>query len=353
MTKRALQQKGYQFMKTGNKVSKVTIEPLISIVIPAYNIESYLPRCLDSVMSQTYQNIEIILVDDGSEDMSGQIADDYNVRYPGQFQVIHLENGGVARARLVGIATANGEWIGFVDGDDVIEPDMYERLLENALRYGADISHCGYQTIVNEGERVHFFYNTGRLVQQDRITGLKDLLSGSFVEPGLCNKLFHKTLFHSLLQPGEYDTSVRINEDLLMNYYLFKAANSAVYEDFCPYHYLVRSTSVTRSEFKAYKVLDPVKVRKWILEDAEPEIKDVAWEKFIIVSAWAYSVLFSQSDYKEKCKEIRHSLIESRDKWRLLSRKERLKLKGILFVPMIYKCIYSFYEKTFQRKIYE
>ena len=340
-------------MEISNKVSKVNTEPLISIVVPAYNIEAYLPRCLDSIMSQTYQNIEIVLVDDGSTDLSGQIADDYSVQYPGKFQVLHLENGGVTQARLTGIATANGEWIGFVDGDDVIEPDMYQRLLKNAQQYGADISHCGYQTIVNEGERVHYFYNTGRLVQQDRISGMKDLLSGSFVEPGLCNKLFRKTLFQSLLQTGTFDTSVKINEDLLMNYYLFKAANSAVYEDFCPYHYLVRSTSVTRSEFKAYKVLDPVKVCKWILEDAEQEIKDVAWRKFILACAGAYLALFSQKEYKEKCEEIRHSLIESRNKWQLLSRKERLKLKGILYMPVAYKCIYSFYEKTLQRKIYE
>ena len=340
-------------MENGNKISEVNIEPLISVVVPVYNIEAYLPHCLDSIMNQTYQNIEIVLMDDGSTDMSGQIADDYNIQYPGRFQVLHLENGGVTRARLTGVAAANGEWIGFVDGDDVIEPDMYRRLLRNALQYGADISHCGYQTIVNEGERVHYFYNTCRLVQQDRISGLKDLLSGSFVEPGLWNKLFRKTLFQSLLQTGTFDTSVKINEDLLMNYYLFKAANSAVYEDFCPYHYLVRSTSVTRSEFKAYKVLDPIKVRKWILEDAEPEIKDIAWEKFILACARAYLALFTQKDYKEKCREIKHSLIESRNKWQLLSRKERLKLKGILYMPVIYKCIYSFYEKTLQRKIYE
>ncbi|MDY4202467.1 MAG: glycosyltransferase [Schaedlerella sp.] len=340
-------------MEIGNKVSKVNIEPLISVVVPVYNIEAYLPRCLESIMNQTYQNIEIVLVDDGSTDLSGQIADDYNVKYPGKFKVIHLENGGVTRARLTGITAASGEWIGFVDGDDVIEPDMYQRLLENALHYGVDISHCGYQTIVNEGERIHYFYNTGRLVQQDRITGLKDLLSGSFVEPGLWNKLFRKTLFHSILQTEVFDTSIKINEDLLMNYFLFKAAHSAVYEDFCPYHYLVRSDSATRSEFKAYKVLDSVKVRKRILEDAESEIKDIAWEKFILVCARAYLALYSQKDYKGKCKEIRQLLIESRDKWKLLSRKERLKIKGILYVPMIYKCIYCFYEKTIQRKIYE
>ena len=80
-------------MENGNKISEVNIEPLISVVVPVYNIEAYLPHCLDSIMNQTYQNIEIVLMDDGSTDLSGQIADDYSVQYPGKFQVLHLENG--------------------------------------------------------------------------------------------------------------------------------------------------------------------------------------------------------------------------------------------------------------------
>lgn len=340
-------------METSNKVSKIKSEPLISVVVPAYNIEEYLARCLDSILSQSYKNIEIVLVDDGSKDTTGQIADSYSAQYPGRFRVIHMENGGVTRARLTGIEVANGDWIGFVDGDDVIEKDMYQRLLDNATKYEADISHCGYQTVVNNSERVHFFYNTGRIVQQDRITGLKDLLSGSFIEPGLWNKLFHKNLFHSLLQPGLFDTNVKINEDLLMNYILFKAANSAVYEDFCPYHYLVRSTSATRSEFNAYKVFDPVKVRKWILEDAESAVKDIAWEKYILACGGAYAALYKKSEYRQRCKEIKRELIENRNKWKLLSKKEQIKLKGILFTPEIYYWVYWVYVKFFQRKVYE
>ena len=171
----------------------------ISIVIPAYNIENYLGTTLDSVLAQTYSNIEIIVVNDGSKDGTGAVIDSYAAREK-RIKAIHKENGGVTSARLRGVQEASGEWIGFVDGDDGIEPDMYERLLENALKYGADISHCGYQMVFPNG-RVDYYYNTGRLVQQDKITGLSELLSGAMIEPGLCNKLFHKHLFHGLLQP--------------------------------------------------------------------------------------------------------------------------------------------------------
>lgn len=188
----------------------------ISIIIPVYNLEKYIKRTAESVLKQTYTNIEVIIVDDGSSDESWKIiqkiADKDNRVIP-----IHQENGGVTSARLKGVRRSTGEWIGFVDGDDEIESDMYEILLNNAKKYNADISHCGYQMIFEDG-RVNYFHNTGCLVQQDRTTGLKDLLDGSLVEPGLCNKLFHKNLFHSLLHSTVMNEDIKINEDLLMNY---------------------------------------------------------------------------------------------------------------------------------------
>ena len=135
----------------------------ISIIIPVYNLEKYIKRTAESVLKQTYTNIEVIIVDDGSSDESWKIiqkiADKDNRVIP-----IHQENGGVTSARLKGVRRSTGEWIGFVDGDDEIESDMYEILLNNAKKYNADISHCGYQMIFEDG-RVNYFHNTGCLVQ--------------------------------------------------------------------------------------------------------------------------------------------------------------------------------------------
>ena len=235
----------------------------ITIVIPAYNLEKELSRTLDSVLAQTYKNIEIIVVNDGSRDGTGTVIDDYATK-DSRIKAIHKENGGVTSARLRGVAEATGEWIGFVDGDDWIEADMYAHLMRNALEHHADISHCGYRMVFPNG-RVDWYYNTGRRVEQDHETGLRDLIEGKFIEPALWNKLFRKELFRNIAEHMDY--TIKINEDVLMNYYLFKAANKAIYEDFCPYHYVLRPGSAATSGLSTYKLEDPLKVMKIIHED--------------------------------------------------------------------------------------
>lgn len=238
--------------------------PLISVIVPVYNVEAYLDRCVRSIVGQTYQNLEIILVDDGSPDNRVAICDAW-AKKDSRIRVIHKKHGGVTSARLQGAITAKGEWIGFVDGDDLIEPNMFQRLLENALKYDVDISHCGYQMVFPS--RVDYYYNTGKLIAQDHETALRDLLSGVFIEPGLWNKLYRRELFSGLGQI--IDFSIKIHEDVLMNYWLFKASRKSVFEDVCPYHYILRPGSPTTSELNLNKLRDPLRVTKMILADAD------------------------------------------------------------------------------------
>lgn len=123
---------------------------LLSIVVPAYNLGAYLPRCLDSILNQTYENLEVIVVDDGSADDTRTVLTAYAATHD-RVYAIFQENQGVTAARLRGVAEAKGEWIGFIDGDDEIEPQMYARLLENARENGAEISHCGHQVLFPGG----------------------------------------------------------------------------------------------------------------------------------------------------------------------------------------------------------
>lgn len=238
----------------------------ISLIIPAYNIQDYIVACLDSVVRQTHKNLEIIVIDDGSVDNTPAILDEY-ARKDNRIRIIHKANGGVTSARLLGVAEASGDYIGFVDGDDYVEPEMFQHLLENAEKYDADISHCGYQMVFPS--HTDLYYGTGCLIQQDKQTGLKDLLTGDFIEPGLWNKLFRKTLFQNLLCNTLMDTSIRINEDLLMNFYLFRESRQSVFEDICSYHYVVRKGSAATSKGSIDKLLDPIKVTSILLRETK------------------------------------------------------------------------------------
>ena len=117
--------------------------PGISLVVPVYNVQEYLPECLDSLLGQSFAAIEIILVDDGSTDASAEICDRYAAR-DGRIRVVHQQNAGVSKARNVGIRLARGKYLGFVDGDDWVDRDYCKRLYETLIDYRADISICSY-----------------------------------------------------------------------------------------------------------------------------------------------------------------------------------------------------------------
>ena len=326
---------------------------IISIIIPAYNIEQYIAVTLDSVLAQTYSNLEVIVVNDGSQDNTGAIIDRYAAK-DSRVKAIHKENGGVTSARLRGVAEASGEWIGFVDGDDIIEPQMYERLLENALRYHADISHCGYQMVFPS--RVDYYYNTGKLIKQDRISGLRDLISGGFVEPALWNKLFHRSLFKGLEETMDF--SIKINEDVLMNYWLFRRAERAVFEDVCPYHYVLRRGSAATASLNEHKLLDPIRVTKAILEDVPSELQCVVQARLcrqLIALATMQSIErpeLVRPHRRAARKELRTRLIE------FLRARIGTKLKIMALWTAIWPASYGFVHRTYTRatgldKIYD
>ena len=260
--------------------------------------------------------MKIIIVDDGSTDGTGIIIDQY-ASIDQRIIPIHKENGGVTSARIDGIKKASGEYLGFVDGDDYIEPEMFEKLLDNAIKYDADISHCGYQMVFPG--RVEYYYNTGRIVQQDKIAGLKDLLSGSFIEPGLWNKLYHKKLFYTLLYENVMPMDIRINEDVLMNYWLFKA---------------------------------PVRVMRIIQQDSKdiPEVKEVVEERLTrqLIAISILSVKKQGELIRPFRKEIRNEL---RTKLKLIlsnsymSKSVKIRAGWVVLFPDSYCWFHTLYAK--------
>lgn len=313
--------------------------PLISIIIPTYNIENYIAKCLDSLLNQTYKNLEIIVVNDGSSDNTGKIIDEYVSRYK-NIKAIHKKNAGVSAARNSGIEVANGDYIGFVDGDDTVDEEMFEVLINNAIKYDADISHCGYKMVFPS--RIDYYYNTGILVEQDSELGLKDLLVGSRVEPGLWNKIYKKELFKEI----KIDESIKINEDLLVNYYLFKKAKKSIFYDKCFYNYTIRKGSAATSKVNINKIIDPVKVRREILEDLEKDsdLYNIAYEKYImsLVGICRDVQIRKNKEYKSYIDDAKKSLryeINNIIKNKAVSKKTKLMVIGNLYFSRIFYII--------------
>ena len=323
------------------------IDEKISIVVPIYNIEKYIKRTVESICNQTYKNLEIILVDDGSKDNSYKVMLELS-KTDGRIKCIHQENSGVTSARLNGVRNATGEWIGFVDSDDTIDPDMYEHLLQNAHKYNARISHCGYKMILKN--RVDCYYNTGRLVQQDNKQGLSDLLSGSFIEPGLCNKLFHNTLFHSLLHDNLMNLSIKNTEDLLMNYYLFRKSEKSVYEDFCPYNYIIRENSASTSTVNKNQLLDPIKVLTIIKNETDDKNLIKIVDKRLLAKCISNSTLKTRYNptlikpiKKEAIKYVRKNLCDIlKDGYPV---KYKIMAVWVAVWPFSYSVVHSLYSK--------
>lgn len=213
---------------------------MISIIVPVYNLEEYLPQCLESIINQSYSDLQIILVDDGSADGSGKICDDFAAKDP-RITVIHKPNGGVSAARNDGLAIAKGEYVGFVDGDDVIDSDMYSVLLEKAESFHADLTVCSYITRTAAAEirkNADSFYTADFRAEPERFV----YLYNNYLLNALWNKLFRRDLIKSGFPVG-----VKMGEDLMFVLRYMEGCKSVCMTDECLYKYTIRGTSATAS----------------------------------------------------------------------------------------------------------
>lgn len=318
------------------------MKPKISVLVPAYNVAPWLPDCLDSILAQTYQNLEIIVINDGSTDNTRSILERY-IQKDGRIVAIHQKNAGLVAARETGIAHATGDYVTFVDGDDTIAPDMYEHLMANALKYKADISHCGMDFVFPDGH-IEPHYGTGRLLVQDNIEGLRELLIGELVEPSLCTKLYARYLVtNSCL-----DKSVLNNEDLLRNFTLFSRANRIVFEDFCGYQYFQRPGSMSKDSSKALQNLKHIlRARKLIVDNSSEELYPYAMRLWLSTYINAINQKSDDCDeqMEEFCKECRQVLIREKKNTRHLIKRQQIAAWLIIYAPWLHKIIYRIYKR--------
>lgn len=219
---------------------------LISIIIPVYKAEKYIRKCLDSILAQTYTNWEAILVDDGSPDNCGAICDEY-AQKDERFKVIHQENRGVVNARNKALSVAKGDFLGFVDSDDYIEPTMYEEMLALAIKDSADIVWCDVCAIFKDSTITENFH-----ISQDNEKNIKDLLAEKF-SAYLCNKFIRKTFWDKC--NIKTDEASVIYEDTYITFQLLinNPVNSVINRPF--YNYIRTNEEAATSDKRSSIVL--------------------------------------------------------------------------------------------------
>ena len=214
---------------------------LISIIIPVYNVEDFVEECLNSVINQTYTNLEIIIVNDGSTDGSLDICKKFTK--DNRVKLITQQNRGLSGARNTGIENANGKYIGFVDSDDFIDIKMYEKLHEAIVRYDADIATCG-RYIYRDDIIVKKAFNCNRSKVFSKSEAMKDMLLSKCIDMAAWDKLYTRQLFDKIRYPeGEN------NEDLAIIYKLIDRCERVVHSGYSGYYYRVRVGSISKSGF--------------------------------------------------------------------------------------------------------
>lgn len=217
-------------------------KPNISIIVPVYNIEEYLPRCIESILNQTYNNLELILVDDGSKDKSGEICDAY-AKKDNRVVVLHKENGGSSSARNAGIAIAKGEYLGFVDSDDYIEPDMYEKMVAVIEKNGCNIVQVARDEKDEQGNKLPDICEMPeKLTEYTAEEFMKELLLHKG-DCSFCTKLLNRDLFIENKFPQG-----ALNEDFYLLVNMLKQGERVLSLPYCGYHVFYRIGSNTRKK---------------------------------------------------------------------------------------------------------
>ena len=317
-------------------------ETMISIIVPIYNVEKYLEFCLDSILNQTYQDFEVILVDDGSTDSSGQICDEYCSNDP-RFRVIHQDNQGSSLTRNVGLSQSNGEYLYFLDSDDFIHPFTLEYLYQALQESKADISICKY--IRTNQRKVD---DVGQLSYQ--VINQSQLYAGIF-GPGefemiycaVWNKLYRREII------GDFSFEQGSAEDLYFNARVFTQCSTAVLMDNELYYYFINPNSITQSGFHnnqmvgthfLYTIVDSYKSYNFLsnYKDYQALALSKLYRRMLSVRFYA-----ARTEYRELAKQeiwkIRQSTKYAIWKNSYLPIKQKLILDLFYHFPWLYKII--------------
>ena len=306
----------------------------ISIIIPVYQVEKYIKRCLDSILSQTYSNLEIILIDDGSRDMSGKICDEYAIK-DSRIKVIHQDNAGVSVARNKGLDICTGDYITFVDSDDFLEPFMYEKMMEKVKEYNCDVVMCDCvkddgvaQTPYTHNIRAGFYdYNQLKEEYYPHLLMMENVEYPATISNWLL--LFRREIASSI----RYIEGVRYSEDLLFGVQLLYNAKSFYYmKDEYYYHYWMNNESASHT-FKKDKWKDYITLYNAALNIFKDN-KVILNQTYIMLLFFMYNyindvILFKELNTNEKLLLIENILNDDY----IIKLFKKIKISKLLISP--------------------
>ena len=283
----------------------------VSIIVPIYNVEKYLDRCMQSLLGQTLKDIEIIMVDDGSPDGCPALCDEY-VRRDARVKVIHKQNAGLGYARNAGLDVATGEYVAFVDSDDYVDLEMYEKLYVTAIRTGSDVVYCGFNRYYSENNVIHYAnVNSEHVYKGEDVNQLLlDFISSS----PKCKKdwKYEMSVWHSIYKREVikennikfYSERDYLSEDIPFQVDFLKAANSASYIPDTLYYYCMNNAfSLTRSKYSSDKLERSVALYNLLARKTKDIDKECLRAKRFFISymrAHLYGISAMDIPYNEK-----------------------------------------------------
>lgn len=325
------------------------MKDLISIIIPVYNVEKYIRKCLESVCNQIYRDIEIILVDDGSTDLSGVICDEYANRDK-RIRVIHKSNGGLADARNEGLKIATGEYVGFVDSDDWIEPDMYSTLYELCKKNDLDLIAARFIE-EKDGKKSDTQYS-GEFCIMSGVEMLENNISEKpryIVTNSVWDRLYRRTLLEDLAFPVG-----KCYEDICYSTEIFLRAQRCGYLDRGIYHYVIRNDSImgkgikNKEEFNDNIVTDLLPLMKEktsiVYNQGLLELADICKFQYLQMVLEYIPQLYKKKQYQSQYNMLKEEFDKNRGWLKIYLKKRKCSVQSIVmeiacYSVMVYTCI--------------
>lgn len=274
----------------------------LSIIVPVYKVEKFLIKCIDSILSQTYENFELILIDDGSPDNCHKICDEYAEKDK-RVIVIHQKNLGVSAARNAGMDIAKGEYIGFIDSDDYIVPEMYEMMINRMEKNHCDLVICGYDYVDEQGN-----VNRAFEIKEDEVLSQREVMYKQYdilptIRFGIWNKLFKRELIQNLRFP----VGVHSAEDGVFLCEYLKKIKSALFIHQPYYKNCERIGSATRGGLDEYELINALKIHKQMAIDVKkvyPDVYPHAFSFYIDICLRYYSLVKDDKMLSLKVRKI-------------------------------------------------